>query len=458
MLSFHLKSLRDLVGDQCIRSGEALTSLDSGFDRDNLTAGFAILPHTVNDIVETIRYCGEHGLALVPQGGRTGLSGAARSSDGQVILMMHRMTKIIAIDTLSQTATVEAGCTLQALEDAVRLHGLTCGIDLGARGTATIGGMIATNAGGQEAFRFGPMRQRVLGLEVVLPDGRILDDLTQVIKANGGYDVKQLFIGAEGTLGIVTRACLRLAPLPPDGITALVSLSNCNSGIHLFRRLEALTQGRLLRAELMSANHVTVSADDHGNPALAAFGKQGDCVLFEFTDQAALEAELEVSLEGGDITDALICKNESERSGVWKIREDWAVDRAFPHGLWFDVSVPLAQLDTYLEALRQRLHNHDADLKLFYVGHMGDGNLHITVNAASPLTSRYKEISALVYQDLKDLGGFFSAEHGIGLEKRETLAEQSDPVKYDLLNQIKKLIDPSGIMNPGKVLPSAGLK
>jgi FAD/FMN-containing dehydrogenase len=367
--------------------------------------------------------------------------------------MTHAMAEIITIDPVSQTALVEAGCTLQALEEAVRLYGLTCGVDLGARGTATIGGMIATNAGGQEAFRFGPMRQRVLGLEVVLPDGRILSDLTRVIKANGGYDIKQLFIGSEGTLGVVTRACLRLAScelLP--GTTALVALKDIASGIRLFRRLEAPAPGRLLRAELMSANHANLTALDHGATDLAKFSEQSDCAIFEFTDPDILEGELELALEEGLISDALVCKNQRERAAVWKIREDWAVDRAFPDGLWFDISVPLANLETYLNGLRSRLSAYDPALQLFYIGHLGDGNVHVTINATSPISRRYKEVSTLVYADLTELGGFFSAEHGIGLEKREALADQSDPVKLALMHDIKRLLDPLGIMNPGKVL------
>ena len=416
------------------------------------------MPSNAQQIAEIVRYCAANRLGLVPQGGRTGLSGAARSSHGQIILMTQSMAAIVAIDPISQTVLVEAGCTLQTLEDAVRRHGLTCGIDLGARGTATIGGMIATNAGGQEAFRFGPMRQRVLGLEIVLPDGRILQDLTQVIKANGGYDLKQLFIGSEGTLGVVTRACLRLAPYEPPGTTALVALTDLASGIRLFRRLEAPAHGRLLRAELMSANHVHLTALDHGALNLAKFGEQSDCVIFEFTDPDILEGELELALEEGLIGDALVCKNQKERAAVWKVREDWSVDRAFPDGLWFDISMPLANLETYLNRLRSRLSAHDSALQLFYIGHLGDGNVHVTINATSPISERYKEVSKLVYENLTELGGFFSAEHGIGLEKREALADQSDPVKLALMHDIKRLLDPLGIMNPGKVLqPSPGM-
>jgi len=452
MLDKHIESLTALLGPQGVKFGSGLAVYDTGFDPANLMAGLSALPRDTQQVSDLLSYCNVAGLSLVPQGGRTGLSGAASSSAGQLIVMMQAMAQIVAIDTVSQTVLVEAGCTLEALETAVRAHGLTCGIDLGARGTATIGGMIATNAGGQEAFRFGPMRQRVLGLEVVLPDGRVLNDLTQVIKANGGYDVKQLFIGSEGTLGLITRACLRLAPYEGETVTAFVAAESIDGAIHLFRRLEAHTQGRLLRAEVMNAHHVQLSVKDHGEAALGTFAGDKDCVIFEHTDAAMLEEELGRALEDGLIADALLCKNEKERAAVWKIREDWAVDRAYPKGLWFDISVPLSSLGHYVEELAARLRSYNPAFHLFFIGHMGDGNLHVTVNADHPITDQYKPVSKLVYEGLKEIGGFFSAEHGIGVEKREALLAESDPVRLALMQDIKRLFDPKGIMNPGKVL------
>jgi len=273
-----------------------------------------------------------------------------------------------------------------------------------------------------------------------------------VIKANGGYDVKQLFIGSEGTLGLITRACLRLAPYDGQAVTAFVAAETIDGAIHLFRRLEARTQGRLLRAEVMNAHHVQLSVKDHGEAALGTFSGGKDCVIFEHTDPAMLEEELGRALEDGLIADALLCKNEKERAAVWKIREDWAVDRAYPKGLWFDISVPLSGLGRYVEELAARVTSYNPAFHLFFIGHMGDGNLHVTVNADHPITDQYKPVSKLIYEGLKEMGGFFSAEHGIGLEKRDALIAQSDPVRLALMQDIKRLFDPKGIMNPGKVL------
>jgi FAD/FMN-containing dehydrogenase len=451
----HIENLTALLGPDRVKLGRAVTAFDPGFDASNLAAGLVALPRTTEQVSDLLRYCNETRLSVVAQGGRTGLSGAARSFEGQLILMMQAMAAIIAIDPVSQTVIVEAGCTLAALETAVRAHGLTCGIDLGARDTATIGGMIATNAGGQEAFRFGSMRQRVLGLEIVLPDGRVMGDVTQVIKANGGYDVKQLFIGSEGTLGIITRACLRLAPYDAEATTAFVAVHSIDDAIQLFRRLEASPHGRLLRAELMSAHHVQISAKDHGETALGILAGQRDCVIFEHSNEVLLEDELSRALEEERIADAFLCKNEKERAAVWKIREDWAVDRAFPRGLWFDLSVPLAHLGRYLDELAAGLQHYHSDFQLFFIGHLGDGNMHVTVNAKYPISEHYHAVSKLVYAGLSEKGGFFSAEHGIGIEKRDALMEQSDPVRLALMQDIKRLIDPKGIMNPNKIFLSA---
>ena len=227
-----------IVGETGIRSAATLAGLDSGFHRDNFGASLAVLPRSTAEVSAAIALCHSHGLPVVPQGGRTGLSGGAISRQGEVILLADRLDRIIAIDPLAMLAVVEAGVTLQALDEAVAEHGLSPGIDLAARGTATIGGMIATNAGGMEAFRNGTMRNRLLGLEAVLPDGAILDDMTRVPKCNEGYDIKHLFCGAEGTLGVVTQAVLRLSPADGEATTLLAACPDAAAALDIFRRLQ----------------------------------------------------------------------------------------------------------------------------------------------------------------------------------------------------------------------------
>ena len=372
--------------------------------------------------------------------------------------MTSRLTIIRALDPLGGFAEVEAGVTLAALDDAAAGHGLSAGIDLGARGSCTIGGMIGTNAGGMEAFRYGTMRQRVLGLEAVLPGGRIMRDLTRVTKANAGYDLKQLFIGSEGTLGVVTAAVIKLEPVWPARATALVGALDATRAVTLFRRLQRLPGAELTHAELMWRPHVLINAREAGRDGLAAFSSAPVFVMFEVGSdsedacRAALETGLSAAIEASEIDNAILAKSEDERRAIWHLREHWGVDRVYPGGLWFDVSVPLSGLAAYTEALQARLASHDPALGLYMIGHLGDGNLHVTVNSDHPILERYGEVSTLVYAGLAEIGGSFSAEHGIGLEKKAALAKLADPGKLALMKSIKKTIDPNGIMNPGKVI------
>ncbi len=454
-----IAELEAATGGRNLLVASDLASLDPGIHPDNLGAGLAVLPATTLEVARVLAICSALRIAVVPQGGRTGLAAGATSAPGELILSLSRMRRIEALDAAGGTAIVEAGVPLQLLNEAASVHGLSAGIDLGARGSCTIGGMISTNAGGMEAFRHGSMRQRVLGLEAVLADGRILSDLTQVLKANQGYDVKQLFIGAEGTLGVVTRAVVKLETMPGLPATALAVLGGMEQAVALLRQLERLAGTRLTHAELMSRNQLDVTAGELCFERLLALGAGPVTVLVEVAAReagaagAALELALGAALEEGLVTDAILASSERERAELWRVREDWAVDRVFPGGLWYDVSVPLPALGAYLSGLRARL---DPALQLFVIGHLADGNLHLTVNADRPIGGRYDEVSAVVYDGLVALGGAFSAEHGIGLEKQAALLKYLDPVKLEVMRAVKRTLDPHGIMNPGKVLPVGG--
>lgn len=448
--------LRAMLGPAGLKQGEALSALDPGVHPENLAAGIAALPASPAEVARLLAFCNEVGLPVVPQGGRTGLAGAGVSRPGELVLATERLARIEDLDPESGVALAEAGVTLAALDAAAAPHGLMVGVDLSARGSCTLGGLIATNAGGMEAFRQGTMRHQVLGLEAALADGRLMSDLTRVLKANAGYDVKQLFIGSEGTLGVVTRAAIRLLPRRAPGASALVACPDAAAAVALFRRLLRLEGAALARAELMSANHVATTARALGLARLAAFAAAPLALVIELeaaADAAArLEAALAEAFEAGLVADAALAKSEQERAEIWRVREDWAVDRIFPGGLWFDLSLPLGALAGYLAALAERLRAHDPALALYVIGHLGDGNLHVTVNAARPIAGRYEEIAPLVYAGLKEVGGSFSAEHGIGLEKRAALAREADPVKLALMRSLKRSLDPKGILNPGKVL------
>lgn len=453
-----LAELAAIVGREAVRVGAELDAVDAGADPLNLGAGLMVRPASTAQVARVLALCARCGVGVVPQGGRTGLAGGARTTCGELILSLDRMSSIVGVDDVARTATVEAGVTLARLEEALAPYRLSAGIDLGARGTATIGGMVSTNAGGSDAFRHGTMRQRVLGLEVALADGSVLSELSQVRKDNAGLPLRQLFIGSEGTLGVVTRIVLGLVPASGRRRSVLAILPDLGAAVDLLRQVEAAPQVTLAAAELMSGNHVALTARSLGVMQLAAVADPAVGLLIaacgpdEDAVDAALEAVLGRAADAGRIVDAVLPKNLAEERDLWRIREDWAVDRAYPGGLWFDVSVPVSGLDRYVRELAGRLARHDERLRMYLVGHLADGNVHVTVNADTALTARYAEIAPLVYSGLRELGGSFSAEHGIGLEKRDSLEHWTGETGLRLMRAVKAVLDPRGILNPGKVI------
>ena len=449
-----------IVGAEGVKSGEAVTLRDPGTHAENLDAGFMILPRSTAEVSQVLSLCNEARIGVVPQGGRTGLSGACRSRPGQVILAFERMAAIEDIDKSGHTVIVEAGCTLGRLAGALVDLGLAPGIDLGARDSCTIGGLIATNAGGMEAFRFGTMRSRVLGLEAVLADGSVITDLARVRKANTGYDIKQIFIGAEGTLGIVTRAALELVSAPGPSALSLVACSGTEAALLLLRRMQEVPGFEVLRAELMWRNHFRVTARELKLDRLLELAETPLYVLYEIAGSSeaeareALEGSLAEALDAGHIADAILATSGEDSRDFWRVREEWAVDRVYPGALWFDVSAPVSRLSEYADGLVRRVKAHDSSLDVYFIGHLADGNLHVTVNSTKPVIERYEEIAPLVYEGLEAMGGAFSAEHGIGLEKREALARLGPAGKLAMMRRLKLAFDPNNIMNPGKVIAS----
>ena len=458
-----LAGLIAIVGERGLRTGTELGAVDPGTHPDNLRATLMARPASGAEVARVLALCAQSGIGVVPQGGRTGLAGGASTLPGELILSLDRMNRILHVDALARTATVEAGVTLARLEEALAPHALAAGIDLGARGSATIGGMVATNAGGIEAFRYGTMRDRVLGLEVALPSGEVITELSRIRKDNAGLPLRQLFIGSEGTLGVITRVVLSLVPMGGARRTLLALLPNLDAAITVMRRVEALPQSALVAAELMSGNHLALTAEALGLTQLARLPAVPFGLLIavstasgaDVATEAALEATLARGVEEDLIVDCMLPKNAAEERDLWRVREDWAVDRKYPGGLWYDVSVPIDRLAEYLARFESRLAQHDPHLRVYVVGHLADGNVHFTINAAAPITERYAEIASIVYAGLKELGGSFSAEHGIGLEKRASLEQWAGEARMRLMHSVKAVFDPCGIMNPGKVLRRA---
>ncbi len=451
-----------------VLSGGAVTERDPGWNPDNLRAGLLVRPGSAAEVATVLRVAARHGASVVPQGGRTGLVGGTISAPGQIILSTERLSRIRSLDPDTRVAVVEAGVTLGAVQEAAGAHGLEPGIDTAARASATIGGMISTNAGGMSAFRHGVMRHRVLGLEAVLPDGRVLSDLSPVIKSALGPDPRHLMIGAEGTLGIVTAAALRLEPKEPAQATALLALPDLETVPRVLEAALRPDAGHLHAVELMTAHHLAHMQAVHGHD-LGPVGRAGAAYLLLSLAgpapgplEAALEALAGGLYESGRIVDALIATSGAQAERLWALREDTgAITRGAAEAAAFDVSIPLSALAGYVRAIEAGLAAADPGLGVFVFGHVADGNLHIVIDRAEPMGPALRaRVDAAVYGPLAACGGVFSAEHGIGSKRTGDLEAMADPVRLALMGELKTLLDPAGLMNPGKVLsaPSLGLR
>lgn len=447
------------------RVADQIHALDTGWHPANLDAGLMAMPATVEQLSALVRCCHEWGIAMVPQGGRTGLVGGGISRPGQLIVSTAALNRIERMDAVSRVALVQSGLSLQSLQEAAAVHGLEPGIDLAARGSATIGGMLATNAGGIMAFRNGVMRHRVLGLEAVLPDGSIYSDLTQIVKNAAGYDLKHVFIGAEGTLGIITRVALSLTPLPQATSTALFGLPDMAALTDTVRLALEVDCGHLRAAEALWPEYLRLTAE-----ALSwrTPGMSLDCPVYLLLELGGKQAErlqqtfeelYEQLLARHPDAQGVIAGSAEQARTLWRLREDTeAIYRRFPQAPSFDVSVPLARMEDYVVQVRSALEKlRPAGTPVFMFGHVADGNLHMVLGEPGPLAGQARmAVEEAIYSPLHGLGGSFSAEHGIGAHRIRALRNYCDPVKWRLMQQIKRQWDPRGLMNPGKVLDEGG--
>jgi FAD/FMN-containing dehydrogenase len=426
----------------------------SGVNRQRPRA--VLRPRSVEEVSAALRACHAAGIAVVPQGGLTGLAGGATPQAGQVVLSLEWLKGIEEIDCDSATMTVLAGTPLEVAQKAAEAAGLYLALDIGSRGSCQIGGNVATNAGGNHVIRYGMARAQVLGLETVLADGTILSALTKVIKNNAGYDLNQLFIGSEGTLGIVTRAVLRLHPPPRSKNTALVATAGYDETVRLLRRLQG-TLGGISGFEAMWPEfyrYVTGHPSTGTKPMTDA---RPFYALVEFQgseaerDGARLEECLAEAIEAGEVLDALIAQSEREARGFWTIREGAALDQ-LPYLINFDVSAPTAQLGLLAERLTTALNARWRKGLFFVYGHIGDGNIHLSAWAGGTMGEVAHEMDEIVYGEVRRIGGSISAEHGIGTLKRAYLGHSRSAAEIEVMRRIKAALDPKGILNPGKVI------
>ncbi len=445
--------------DLALRGPDELKSRAPGEHSDNFAGGVMAEPASTEEAAAVIRWARENRVVIVPQGGRTGLTGGGISRPGELILSTARLNRIEAINTGELTAVVGAGVSLEALQQALVPLGLTPRIDLASRGTATIGGMVSTNAGGILAFRNGVMRHQVLGLEAVLPDGSVFSDLTRVIKVSAGPDLKHLLIGGEGAFGFVTRVVLKLERKNPNRATALVGLPSARHALGLVSALQASPALQLEGAELMWNHFLTDSAKNHGFDLSWLAPETPAILLTEVSGQSEEEARARLEdiladhWEEAGITSGLVAQSLQQARRFWQLREEADfIYREHPGAPSFDVSVPPESLDHYVEAFRERLAAADAAYGAYVYGHMADGNLHLSItHAGDVLPPALLAIETAVYDGVQALGGSFSAEHGIGIEKRHAYLTYADPVKRALADTIKRALDPDLLFNPGKV-------
>jgi FAD/FMN-containing dehydrogenase len=422
------------------------------------SAECVVRPARTDEVARVVAACAQHDIAIVPQGGNTGLAGGSVPTGKQreIVLALGRMNRIRALDRLNDTLTVEAGCVLaniqRAAEDAGRLFPLS----LAAEGSCQIGGNLSTNAGGINVLRYGMARDQVLGLEVVLPDGRVWDGLRGLRKDNTGYDLKQLFIGAEGTLGIITAAVLRLHPKPSASVTAWIAVERAAAAVELLGLLHERLGERLSAFELLSRSCVeAVLAHSPGtqDPLEAAYPWYVLVELADSGEERLLRERVEKVLadcaEAGAIADAVLAQSGEQARALWRIRE--TVPEAQFTNVKHDISVPVSKCAEFIERVQLRLAARFPDVRPYAFGHVGDGNIHYNVGPERLVAER-EAVNRIVYDTVAELGGSISAEHGLGQLKREEILRHKPAIELELMRALKRTLDPKGLMNPGKVL------
>ncbi len=426
----------------------------------------AVRPANVEQVAAIVKICAETKTPIVPQGGNTGMCGASVPQGDCVVLTLGRMNKIREVDTMNNTMTVEAGCVLaniqQAAADAERLFPLS----LGAEGSCQIGGNLSTNAGGVNVLRYGNTRDLVLGLEVVLPDGRIWNGMRSLRKDNTGYDLKHLFIGAEGTLGIITAAVLKLFPKPRSSAVAWMAVADPEAALQVFELLRRHFGDRISAFELISRNslelvlaHIPGARDPLAAPhtwyVLTELGdsQPGDTLRHE------LERALEAALENTLVIDAAIAENQTQSQAFWRIRESIPEAARLNPGMLYrhDITVATGQFPAFIREAQVALEAKFTDVHMICFGHLGDGNLHFNTYVEKRQRTDAKaraahDVTTLVYDLVQKYKGSFSAEHGIGIAKVAELKKYKSAVEIDLMRTVKNALDPHGLMNPGKVL------
>ncbi|MCX7323508.1 MAG: FAD-binding oxidoreductase [Hyphomicrobiales bacterium] len=416
-----------------------------------------VLPRNTEQVSAALRICHAHGQPVAPQGGMTGLAGGAHPGQGEIALSLERMSGIEEIDADAGTLTALAGTPLLLIQNAAEEAGLQCGIDLGARGSCTIGGNVATNAGGNQVIRYGMTRRNVLGLEVVLPNGQIVRSLNKMLKNNAGYDWTQLFIGSEGTLGVVTRVVIGLHPKPAAIASAIVAVASVDGAIRLLRAAGRDLPGGLLVFEAMWADFIQVAVERFGLPKPFETAHSLLVLLETPTDgtaagQDAFESFLADQIDAGIASDAIVAQSGQDRARFWSYRESpYEYARILPPGGNFDISFPIGKIDQAVTTIKADISARWPDMVHVFFGHLADSNLHLIASRPGMDAATKSAVEELVYHHVARFNGSVSAEHGIGRAKKFYLPLTRSAPELELMRTIKAALDPAGILNPGRV-------
>jgi len=420
-----------------------------------------VSPASTQEVSDVVRTCSAAGVGIVPQGGNTGLCGGAipDESGTQVLLSLSRLNQIRSMNAADFSMVAEAGCVLATLQQAALDVGRYFPLSLGAEGSCQIGGNLSTNAGGINVIRYGTARQQVLGLEVVLADGTIIDGLRSLRKDTAGYDLKHLFVGSEGTLGIITAACLRLYPHPGETATAMIALPSAEDAVALLGEFRVSLADRIEAFELISKRALEF-VQRHIPGAKIPVELGGDWyLLIEVAlgdERELLDHALEKSLETGLVLDAVVAKNAAEAETLWRMRHSISEAQKFEGpSIKHDISVPIANMQRFLRRCEDKLTELEPDAKPVIFGHVGDGNLHYNLTVSKEVADdrvRATRITTTIYDLVAELEGSFSAEHGIGARKREYLERYRGNAEVELMRRLKTALDPLDTLNPGKVI------
>ncbi len=455
-----LQELTGILGPEGILTGEAVRARGVGWADHSPCQALAVLrPSSTEQVSKALAACHAAGQPVVIMGGLTGLVRGCVAGPGEIGLSLERMRRIESVDPVNRTITLEAGVPLEVVQQEADKQGLLYPVDFGARGTAQIGATVATNAGGNSVIRYGMTRESVLGLEAVLADGTVVSSMNRMIKNNTAYDLKQLFIGSEGTLGVVTRLVLRLREAPRSVQSAMVGCEKFSDVTKLLKHMDAALGGMLSAFEVMWNEYYrqVTTPPAKGSPPIGQ--DHAYYVLIESSggdstrDQERFEEALGEAIEQGIVADAVISSSEAQRESLWALRDD--IESVFRCGypIGFDISLPVTEMESYVAEMLARLEHDWPAYRRFVFGHLGDGNLHVI--AAGPFSREAKEaIERCVYEPLAARSGSVSAEHGIGLEKQPWLKLSRTDTELELMKRLKTALDPKGILNPGRVLPA----